>query len=172
MWHVKTSIKKSSNTLYTNPNDLEQSFNVYLLHHVKSLVLQTHCLIQFYVFLHNQVPRKSKLTIHRNLRDDEGFIIRHFAGAVCYETVILNINLIIVCQRALHNPLLEYFLSSIFYLRWVVFEYFHHIILPKIIYPCINMTPAAKVWKMLTGCQCINVWEWMCVLTDEVRGEE
>uniref|UniRef100_A0A673L325 Unconventional myosin-VI n=1 Tax=Sinocyclocheilus rhinocerous TaxID=307959 RepID=A0A673L325_9TELE len=32
------------------------------------------------------VPRKSKLTIHRNLRDDEGFIIRHFAGAVCYET--------------------------------------------------------------------------------------
>lgn len=34
-----------------------------------------------------QVPRKSKLTIHRNLRDDEGFIIRHFAGAVCYETV-------------------------------------------------------------------------------------
>ncbi|XP_052009605.1 myosin VIb [Xyrauchen texanus] len=32
------------------------------------------------------VPRKSKLTIHRNLRDDEGFITRHFAGAVCYET--------------------------------------------------------------------------------------
>ncbi|XP_061098542.1 unconventional myosin-VI-like isoform X1 [Conger conger] len=33
------------------------------------------------------VPRKSKLTVHRNVRDDEGFIIRHFAGAVCYETV-------------------------------------------------------------------------------------
>ncbi|MEQ2290545.1 Unconventional myosin-VI [Ameca splendens] len=32
------------------------------------------------------VPRKSKLAIHRNLRDDEGFMIRHFAGAVCYET--------------------------------------------------------------------------------------
>ncbi|CAM4644259.1 unnamed protein product [Leuciscus chuanchicus] len=32
------------------------------------------------------VPRKSKLTVHRNLRDDEGFIVRHFAGAVCYET--------------------------------------------------------------------------------------
>ncbi|KAF7473626.1 Hypothetical predicted protein [Marmota monax] len=30
--------------------------------------------------------RKSKLAVHRNLRDDEGFIIRHFAGAVCYET--------------------------------------------------------------------------------------
>ncbi|XP_040205917.1 unconventional myosin-VI isoform X3 [Rana temporaria] len=32
------------------------------------------------------IPRKSKLTVHRNVRDDEGFIIRHFAGAVCYET--------------------------------------------------------------------------------------
>ncbi|KAG8582058.1 hypothetical protein GDO81_007897 [Engystomops pustulosus] len=32
------------------------------------------------------IPRKSKLTVHRNIRDDEGFIIRHFAGAVCYET--------------------------------------------------------------------------------------
>uniref|UniRef100_A0A8C8MGB5 Unconventional myosin-VI n=1 Tax=Oncorhynchus tshawytscha TaxID=74940 RepID=A0A8C8MGB5_ONCTS len=32
------------------------------------------------------VPRKSKLQVHRNVRDDEGFIIRHFAGAVCYET--------------------------------------------------------------------------------------
>uniref|UniRef100_A0A8C2E3U2 Unconventional myosin-VI n=1 Tax=Cyprinus carpio TaxID=7962 RepID=A0A8C2E3U2_CYPCA len=28
------------------------------------------------------VPRKSKLTVHRNVRDDEGFIIRHFAGAL------------------------------------------------------------------------------------------
>ncbi|KAF3831713.1 hypothetical protein GH733_000525 [Mirounga leonina] len=27
------------------------------------------------------IPRKSKLAIHRNIRDDEGFIIRHFAGA-------------------------------------------------------------------------------------------
>uniref|UniRef100_A0A3B3WCE3 Unconventional myosin-VI n=1 Tax=Poecilia mexicana TaxID=48701 RepID=A0A3B3WCE3_9TELE len=26
------------------------------------------------------IPRKSKLTVHRNVRDDEGFIIRHFAG--------------------------------------------------------------------------------------------
>ncbi|NXC86397.1 MYO6 protein, partial [Cercotrichas coryphoeus] len=33
------------------------------------------------------IPRKSKLAIHRNIRDDEGFIIRHFAGAVCYETM-------------------------------------------------------------------------------------
>ncbi|KAJ0026577.1 hypothetical protein NQD34_017577 [Periophthalmus magnuspinnatus] len=32
------------------------------------------------------IPRKSKLAIHRNVRDDEGFIVRHFAGAVCYET--------------------------------------------------------------------------------------
>ncbi|XP_038058874.1 unconventional myosin-VI-like isoform X1 [Patiria miniata] len=33
-----------------------------------------------------EIPRKSKLTSHRNLRDDEGFLIRHFAGAVCYQT--------------------------------------------------------------------------------------
>ncbi|XP_010853558.1 PREDICTED: unconventional myosin-VI isoform X4 [Bison bison bison] len=32
------------------------------------------------------IPRKSKLAVHRNIRDDEGFIVRHFAGAVCYET--------------------------------------------------------------------------------------
>ncbi|KAG7465829.1 hypothetical protein MATL_G00157870 [Megalops atlanticus] len=32
------------------------------------------------------VPRKSELAVHRNVRDDEGFIVRHFAGAVCYET--------------------------------------------------------------------------------------
>lgn len=33
------------------------------------------------------LPRSSKLKSHRNLRDDEGFLIRHFAGAVCYQTV-------------------------------------------------------------------------------------
>ncbi|XP_015915641.2 unconventional myosin-VI [Parasteatoda tepidariorum] len=32
-------------------------------------------------------PRKSKLKYHREIRDNEGFLIRHFAGAVCYETV-------------------------------------------------------------------------------------
>lgn len=32
------------------------------------------------------VPRTSKLKSHREIRDDEGFLIRHFAGAVCYET--------------------------------------------------------------------------------------
>merc|ERR1712038_351345 len=32
------------------------------------------------------LPRKSKLREHRELRDDDGFIIRHFAGAVCYQT--------------------------------------------------------------------------------------
>ncbi|CAD5118005.1 DgyrCDS6746 [Dimorphilus gyrociliatus] len=32
------------------------------------------------------IPRKSKLKAHREVRDDEGFLIRHFAGAVCYHT--------------------------------------------------------------------------------------
>ena len=32
------------------------------------------------------LPRKSKLREHREIRDDDGFLIRHFAGAVCYTT--------------------------------------------------------------------------------------
>ena len=31
-------------------------------------------------------PRKSKLREHRETRDDDGFLVRHFAGAVCYQT--------------------------------------------------------------------------------------
>lgn len=44
------------------------------------------------VFKHNQghfrisYPRASKLKNHRSIRDDQGFLIRHFAGAVCYST--------------------------------------------------------------------------------------
>lgn len=33
------------------------------------------------------LPRSSRLKVHRTLRDEEGFLIRHFAGAVCYKTV-------------------------------------------------------------------------------------
>lgn len=33
------------------------------------------------------LPRSSRLKLHRTLRDEEGFLIRHFAGAVCYNTV-------------------------------------------------------------------------------------
>lgn len=33
------------------------------------------------------LPRNSRLKSHRTLRDDEGFLVRHFAGAVCYNTV-------------------------------------------------------------------------------------
>ena len=32
------------------------------------------------------LPRKSKLREHREIHDDDGFLIRHFAGAVCYQT--------------------------------------------------------------------------------------
>lgn len=32
------------------------------------------------------IPRKSKLKSHREIRDDEGFLIRHFAGGVVYTT--------------------------------------------------------------------------------------
>ena len=33
------------------------------------------------------LPRESKLNQHRSLRDNEGLLIRHFAGAVCYKMV-------------------------------------------------------------------------------------
>lgn len=33
------------------------------------------------------LPRASRLKAHRTLRDEEGFLVRHFAGAVCYTTV-------------------------------------------------------------------------------------
>ncbi|KAF6027803.1 MYO6 [Bugula neritina] len=32
------------------------------------------------------LPRKSKLKAHREIRDDQGFLIRHFAGGVVYNT--------------------------------------------------------------------------------------
>jgi len=32
------------------------------------------------------LPRTSRLKAHRTLRDEEGFLVRHFAGAVCYTT--------------------------------------------------------------------------------------
>ena len=36
------------------------------------------------------LPRQSKLSQQRSLRDEEAFIVRHFAGAVCYKTVRLS----------------------------------------------------------------------------------
>jgi len=54
------------------------------------------------------LPRKSKLRDHRELRDDEGFLIRHFAGAVCYQTAqfleknndALHTSLVMLVQEA------------------------------------------------------------------------
>uniref|UniRef100_A0A1I7YG55 Myosin motor domain-containing protein n=1 Tax=Steinernema glaseri TaxID=37863 RepID=A0A1I7YG55_9BILA len=33
-------------------------------------------------------PRKSKLREDREMRDDEGFIVKHYAGSVCYQTAL------------------------------------------------------------------------------------
>ena len=49
------------------------------------------------------LPRSSKLKSHRSLRDDEGFLIRHFAGAVCYQTVSPKLSL----SMEINIPLLE-----------------------------------------------------------------
>uniref|UniRef100_A0A0K0CUJ5 Myosin motor domain-containing protein n=1 Tax=Angiostrongylus cantonensis TaxID=6313 RepID=A0A0K0CUJ5_ANGCA len=33
-----------------------------------------------------QTPRRSRLRQHRDLREDEAFLVRHYAGTVCYQT--------------------------------------------------------------------------------------
>uniref|UniRef100_A0A336N3K1 CSON010499 protein n=1 Tax=Culicoides sonorensis TaxID=179676 RepID=A0A336N3K1_CULSO len=43
-----------------------------------SRIMQSHFRIS--------LPRASRLKSHRTLRDEEGFLVRHFAGAVCYNT--------------------------------------------------------------------------------------
>ncbi|XP_066921977.1 unconventional myosin-VI-like [Clytia hemisphaerica] len=54
------------------------------------------------------IPRKSPLSIHRSVRDDQGFLVRHFAGAVCYQTVeFLEKN-----NDALHDSLEQLVLES------------------------------------------------------------
>lgn len=46
-------------------------------------------------------PRTSRLKANRTLRDEEGFLVRHFAGAVCYTTVsFLNL---ILCFKSFTN---------------------------------------------------------------------
>ena len=43
-----------------------------------------------YIYVVNSVHyifSNSKFNYHRNLRDDDGFMIRYFASAVCYQTV-------------------------------------------------------------------------------------
>lgn len=49
------------------------------------------------------LPRKSHLMYHKKMRDDEGFLIRHFAGAVCYQTA----DFIEKDNDALHRDLVE-----------------------------------------------------------------
>ncbi|RZF36972.1 hypothetical protein LSTR_LSTR004660 [Laodelphax striatellus] len=56
--------------------------------------LPKHCAAHFTTEVHKNwgnhfrlaLPRTSRLKAHREIRDDEGFLVRHFAGAVCYQT--------------------------------------------------------------------------------------
>ncbi|KAG1714830.1 Unconventional myosin-VI [Nymphon striatum] len=63
------------------------------------------------------LPRKSKLKYHRELRDDEGFLIRHFAGAVCYQTALFidkNNDALHASLKALVQESKNSFLKSLF----------------------------------------------------------
>lgn len=44
------------------------------------------------------MPRQSKLREHKGIRDDEGFLVRHFAGAVCYHTVSSFSNVLLLLR--------------------------------------------------------------------------
>ncbi|CAG9794987.1 unnamed protein product [Diatraea saccharalis] len=67
-----------------------------------------------------QLPRASRLKAHRTLRDDEGFLLRHFAGAVCYNTNqfieknndALHASLEFLVQES-SNPLVQQLFQSI-----------------------------------------------------------
>lgn len=67
------------------------------------------------------IPRSSKLKAHRSLRDDEGFLIRHFAGAVCYQTVhfieknndALHASLESIIQESKNNLIQKLFSTTI-----------------------------------------------------------
>ena len=77
------------------------------------------------IFHHNgrhfriDLPRKSKLKEHREIRDDDGFLIRHFAGAVCYQTKLfieknndaLHASLEMIVQEC-RNPFVSKMFSS------------------------------------------------------------
>lgn len=49
------------------------------------------------------LPRSSRLKAHRTLRDEEGFLVRHFAGAVCYTTVGIYLSLL-PSKMVIHDP--------------------------------------------------------------------
>ncbi len=63
------------------------------------------------------LPRKSKLRGHREIRDDDGFLVRHFAGAVCYTTaqfIEKNNDALHASLEALVHESKEQFLRSLF----------------------------------------------------------
>ncbi|CEF67093.1 Myosin heavy chain 95F [Strongyloides ratti] len=82
--------------------------------HFTESILQRHC-DNFRI----EIPRKSSVKEHRNIKNDEGFIMRHFAGSVCYETKYfleknndsLHMSLELILETS-SNPILKLLFKS------------------------------------------------------------
>ena len=79
-------------------------------------------------FFRLALPRKSKLREHREIGDDDGFLIRHFAGAVCYTTSLFiekNNDALHASLEALAHECQNVFIRNLFVLGG---KFIHHII--------------------------------------------
>ena len=79
-------------------------------------------------FFRLALPRKSKLREHREIGDDDGFLIRHFAGAVCYTTSLFiekNNDALHASLEALAHECQNVFIRNLFVLGG---KFVHHII--------------------------------------------
>ena len=79
-------------------------------------------------FFRLALPRKSKLREHREIGDDDGFLIRHFAGAVCYTTSLFiekNNDALHASLEALAHECQNVFIRNLFVLGG---NFVHHII--------------------------------------------
>ena len=85
----------SKNLKYWNTSLLEYFCHKVMREIKKNMLVTTPAYLVIAVHNNNgshfrlALPRKSKLREHREIRDDDGFLIRHFAGAVCYQVSIL-----------------------------------------------------------------------------------
>ena len=109
MWTIKTAsvsviidssfrrLKSQIHFLHVQFSDLIESRNMGIFSLLdEESKLPTHSFAHFTSEVHRvwnghfriTLPRTSRLKAHRELRDDEGFVIRHYAGGVCYQTVL------------------------------------------------------------------------------------
>ena len=102
---------------------------IFKIRYISLKSISDHCF--FYkslYFFRLALPRKSKLREHREIGDDDGFLIRHFAGAVCYTTSLFiekNNDALHASLEALAHECQNVFIRNLFVLGG---KFVHHII--------------------------------------------